>query len=229
MTESVKDLVAVARAAAREIGDTGIVGYSLEDIEQDAVLWLLEHPAVTANAQFDDGRYNVAQLVSRLKHELGHILERQRQAAGPRPYVSLYDRDVVEAALPVVWDPEHHPDREEDAGDTTRGMRDPQAHVRWIVVAADVQRAYARVVAKGSALDSAMFRHYCWGDAWDTVADAVGIPRSTLQRRAGDVVTSILVELNGSSPQWEERRVMRKAQSNASALAHTRADYGGEQ
>ena len=225
MSDSLYD---IARLAARELVYGGdLPGSILEDVEQEAILWVIENPGQVKDCLFPDGAYNTPRLIGRIRRGLRPVLDAERDAVygGPRPFVSRYDRDTVEAVLPHILDPNSappHEDAPEGAYSSIAKSIDVSKFNRWTVMRADVADA---LKALGEPDRNLLVAHYVAGKTWESVALKVGVPKTTVYRRAQGALDDMLDHLNGDGPEYHPGR---RAISNATARAITDRDYGGE-
>lgn len=224
MTESLYD---IARHAARDLVYGGdLPGHLLEDVEQEALLWTIENPNEVADCQFEDGGYNVDRLIGRIRRGLRGLLEAERDAAygGPRPFVSRYERETVEAVLPYVLDPHSAPPHEEAAEGSYVGAAravDTTKFNRWTVMRADVHEGLRRLDGPDKNL---LVARYVAGMTFTALASSRGVGKATAHRRVAQALDALMEHLNGDYRAPAGRRVI----SNAAARAITERDYGGE-
>lgn len=138
----------IARAAARQVAPSHAGFTTEEDLAQEGILWLLEHPERVENATLPDGTLYHNRLVAEVSRHLIKLARRERERAGQfSPDRFAYSVQMVELVLPAVFDSNYRPPQL-DAKGQPRGKSDPAALTNWQVLVADVRRAVEAVCDK---------------------------------------------------------------------------------
>lgn len=178
----------------------------VEDLRQEGVTWLLEHPNRVDHA-FRNGPTGggYGTLVAEMrKHFYESGADRPPgEVVRSRHHEDKYTPGLVAKAFPGVFDPDYIPVDAPDQGDW---MSDDQSESveRWRALVADVDRA---VTAYGrySANIRLVFRLEGLGDTYRAVAKEEGIGVATLSRRHAEVLEWLTDWLNGMDPNREKK------------------------
>jgi hypothetical protein len=194
-------------AARKHAGAKNLPRHMVEDLRQEGVTWLLEHPNRVEHSIRRDGNVSFGQLVSEMRkhfHESG--VDRPPGEVVRRQHVEpKYTPGLVARAFPGVFDPDYIPVDAPDQGDWMVERQD--AVERWRALVADVDRA---VTAYGrySANIRMVFRLEGLGDTYRSVAADEGIGVATLNRRHTEVLEWLTDWLNGLDPNRERKDEM---------------------
>jgi hypothetical protein len=202
-----------------------------DDLEMDAVEWLLRHPQRIEHATFEDGGVNLGQLVAEIAPVLARTARREKMRAlgmDPREQ-SKYTRVAVERALPAVWDPGYRPSRAEG-----RGASDPATRGAWEATVLDMKRAVGEVCTRED--ERVLFTTYALEARGREAEFFSKTPRADVASRSRRIVTQILDFLNGEyTVELDEVDALlvegpgsRHPISNAHARAIQTSQYGGE-
>lgn len=144
--ERFSQLYEIAQKAARLVAPNHVGFTTEEDLSQDGILWLLEHPERVERAALPDGTLFVNRLVGEVARHLTRIARKERERAGQLVNVDrfAYSAKMVEIVLPGVFDPNYRPPQEDAAGQP-RAKTDPAALSNWQTLVADVRTAIEAV------------------------------------------------------------------------------------
>lgn len=218
--------VFAARKAARFTHQHYAPYVEYEDMLQEALVWVWQHPERVEHAQFEDGNLNQPQLVSEIMVYLTPRAKRAKAAAlgVSTRYQSRYTFEAVEAVLPALWDttPTATPGTPETAG---RGAPDPAYGGGFAAAVMDVQRAYDRTVSKpGKKL---LFVTYGMGVKGREAQYFSGTNRMEIEPRVRRIVQTMVDFLNDEPWQYHEGPGSRHVMTNAQANAITDSGYDG--
>lgn len=140
-------ILSIAKRAARRMRSKSV---DLDDLTQEATLWLLEHPGRVDRCVLPDGNYYYPQieaevitgcLVPYVERESVFFYRRDTEAD------YRYTPKVVELALPGVFDSQYRPPflQGDDKVTTTK---DPTTVDNWTCFVADVSRAMSVVCSE---------------------------------------------------------------------------------
>src|SRR6478735_2271075 len=141
------EMMQAARYAAEAIVRKWPRLYEREDVEQEAALWLVEHPERVERARLDSGELYIPQVVAEVLKPLARQAKKDRaKALGVSTrYQSTYTREQVEVILASAWsEADEHPVivQENETGITAK--TDPAYGGNFPVQVLDVRRAMAR-------------------------------------------------------------------------------------
>lgn len=144
--ERFSQLYEIAQKAARLVAPNHVGFTTEEDLAQDGILWLLEHPERVERAALPDGTLFVNRLVGEVARHLTRLARKERERAGQFVNVDrfAYSAMMVELVLPGVFDPHYRPPQEDAAG-RPRAKTDPAALTNWQTLVADVRTAIEAV------------------------------------------------------------------------------------
>lgn len=189
------------RAAAAHVRSKGLPGHMREDLTQEGILWLLEHPGEVEAARDRSGKPYTSRLVGRIRM---HYVQTGMDKAGEDPFIEQkYTPDMVALAFPAVYDPEYVPFREKSEAGERFARKDPAEGNNWQAVVADVSSAvdaYGRV-SEGIRW---VWMHEVLGESYDTLAARMGVSRSTAYRKVQDTLAWMADWLNGIYGEPEE-------------------------
>ena len=136
----------IARTAARQVAPAHQGFTTEDDLAQDGILWLLEHPERVGRATLPDGTLFFNRLVGEVAKQLVRSARKERERAGQlvREDRFAYSVRMVEIVLPAVFDSNHRPPQLDTRG-MPRAETDPAALTNWQVLVADVRRAVEAV------------------------------------------------------------------------------------
>jgi len=163
-----------------------------EDMIQEALLWLLEHPqrvAEGASAEFPVA----GSLLGDLMRYLVPLARRERRTRYGWRAVgqSVYAPEQVRELLPSVWTGEgvvHEASEVRPAADPAEGNT-------WLTMVVDVRWAVEECLTDDEK--ALLFEHYVLGRDWPTIAQAMGVTESALWSRSARLVSRICDVLNG--------------------------------
>lgn len=138
-------MYAVAGSAARTVASTYNGFVTVEDLQQEGVLWLLEHPERVENHTLPDGTIHFTGLAFELISKLVRTARREKERAGAVQVERYaYTVRMVELVLPGVFDPTYHPPQTIEGG-MPRAATDPASLTNWQAMVADVRKAIDEV------------------------------------------------------------------------------------
>lgn len=138
-------LYRVARGAAKALTPIAHGVVPQDDLVQEGVLWLYQHPERVEHATLPTGDLYYSQLVAEAARFLAGVVRAERQQAGVFDPEDRYAYSVrmVEIVLPSVFDRNYEPPRPPDG--MPRGHGDPAEGGNWQAMALDVKRAVLEV------------------------------------------------------------------------------------
>src|SRR5674476_851964 len=109
--EQFAELFPIAKAAARAVYGGNQDYVDVDDLTQEAMLWLLEHPKRVKHAHLPNGGIYWPRIVSEVCKVLDAYVGRERlEAQGYEPFKNYkYSEGLVELVLPAVFDPSYRP------------------------------------------------------------------------------------------------------------------------
>lgn len=216
-------------------------GLDQADGSQQGWLFVYQHPAQMLR-WFDEDNYSPAVACKILARSLRNELENygqdlKAQAVGySRDDLAWYDKAMVRALLPAMFDPEAwldgglpaNGDEDEDEANTKRARRKTvllSEGNNWIATLADLSQAYAKLGKDDRDILAAFHR-----DSWQNnmLAEVYGISKQTMSDRHDRAVKRLVDLLGGPKPAWPHDGscehpfngwVGRRAVSNAAARA----------
>src|SRR5690606_38386530 len=168
-------------AARKHAGAKNLPRHMIEDLRQEGVTWLLEHPNRVEHAFRNQNHGSASTLVAEMRkhfHESG--VDRPPGEVVRRQHVEpKYTPGLVAKACPAVVDPDYVPVDAPGEGDWMTGRT--AAVERWRALVADVARA-VDAYGRYSANIGFVFRHEALGDGYREIAEDEGIALKTLHR-----------------------------------------------
>jgi DNA-directed RNA polymerase specialized sigma24 family protein len=210
----------------------GYVEYA--DLIQEGNLWVIRHPATVRN-RMDDGRRGEARLVGQLAKAMERSARRDRAASMGFKVEdeAFYQRTLVEAALPGIWDDEYLIKAPQDEY-TTEGSRhrtDQSETSNWLVTVLDVRSAWERAELNESVRIALTLR-YRDGLRLSQVAAELRVSDTTASNYIDRGIRALINELGGRPPaqcgpdcECGQGVGRRKVISNAEANARTEENY----
>lgn len=187
------ELYRVAQFAARKVRSDFA---DVDDLTQEAMLWLLEHPKRVDHALLPDGTLFTQRLASEVieKSLIPYAQAQERQSSGVEPEVQyLYSARVVEIVLPAVFDRDYRPPFLEQS-DRVTTTADPTTADNWTAMVVDVARAVAAVCS--TADRQVLFSRSVGGWTWDRFAAVYTMSSETYRLRYHDALRRIVLFLN---------------------------------
>lgn len=220
----------IARKAAVDVTAAFAAHVDLEDMTQEAVVWLVEHPREVERRMDGKGGVYVAQLIADIQRHLNQIArEEYRAATGKDPLEGQpYNPATVRRLLPAAWTDEG-PEKVSDG--QPRARKDPREGNAWGTAVLDVRQALDEAV--GTAAKRYLFRHYVQGETWPAVAAAEGVEEGTAKMAASRAVRAMVAWLNGDAREPRPGRTLsdgpgtRRVRTNHAAQSVTDAAYEG--
>jgi RNA polymerase sigma factor (sigma-70 family) len=227
--ESQPLLLQAAREVARQFA-----GYvSLEDMQQEALLWALSNPRkVSEYIGDEDKKQGSRMLYASVRNRLRWVAVREKAArVGYSPAdLAWYSVEQIEKELlPCVFDPEKWASPPKDGEDLgVRSTADPAHGNGWMAMLADVADAMGKLPYETRRMLELKFRED-WSQR--AIAGWFGIAESSVSERLDRAYRKIHQLLGGDRPEYEEDEIRigrRAVLSNAAAQAITGAEYAGE-
>jgi DNA-directed RNA polymerase specialized sigma24 family protein len=212
-----------ASAVARRYGSVTTV----DDMRQSGWEWVLSHPARLEHHRLPDGTLFRNNLTSDLIRHLTELAKQERAAAQGVPWDDqyAYNAGVVDLVLPAVWDARYRPPAVEAR---TRSVADPAVAGNWEAMVADVRRAVDALPLSQRRVLFAYYGH-ARGGGWREAAATLGMSKTAANDIGREAIASVVDTLNGIPDDVEPKYVgTRRVESNASAMARTANDWGGE-
>lgn len=190
------------RAAYAHVAGKGLPVHMREDLTQEGVLWLLEHPQRVRHARLSDGTLYGSALVSEIrKHYVSSGADRHQ---GNEAFVDTeWTPRMVETVFPAVYDPEYKPFREGTEPGERFAKRDPSEANTWLALIADVSSA---VDALGKSSDAVRFiyRHAVLHESYLAIAQVEGVSDWTARQRVVQGLQWMSDWLNGERAEFED-------------------------
>lgn len=223
------------RAAAAQVARRyrGYITYA--DLAQEGRIWVMRHPG-TVRARLDDGRRGDFRLTNQLAKHMDRLARKEKAATShymPEDE-AFYQRTIVEAALPSIWDDEYLLKAPEDdmATEPHRRRSDGSETSNWLVTVLDVRSAWERADMDEKWRLALAYRY---GDGLRIyqISALLECADSTTQTYISKGVRALIDELGGEAPgrcppdcECGDGLGSRRVMSNAEARARTDADYG---
>ena len=189
------ELYRVARAAGAGVAAQHAGFVTADDMTQEAVLWLLEHPRRVAHHRLPTGELHfnllVAEVVSRHLSPLAQ-LERAEVTGGSLEDRYTYSVKVVELVLPAVFDPNFEPPLVPDG--QPRAANDPSEGNNWRALVLDVTRAVSKVCSVEDK--RVLFTRSVGGWTWARFGEAYTQSGESFRRRYKDALQRVAAHLN---------------------------------
>lgn len=203
-----------------------------EDMIQEALLWLMEHPGRVGRQADGDGVLYAPTLVTELmsRHLIPMARRERRARYGWRADgEGRYTPAQVRRLLPAVWTKE----RPQQEVSEIRPVTDPAEGNTWVTMIMDVEWGMEEALGSAREDRAILFRHYALGESWATLAASLGLSEDVLRKRASRSVLAICDVLNGVVNEDAPRPGTtlgdgpgtRRAVSNAHARAITDSSY----
>lgn len=218
--------------AAREVARQFAGHVSLEDMQQEALLWALSNPKKVREYLDDqeDPKRGTRMLYAGVRNRLRWVAVREKAArVGYSPAdLAWYSVEQIEKELlPCVFDPEkwaNPPQEGENLG--VRSTTDPAHGNGWMAMLADV----ADAMSKLSQPTQIMLRWKFRDDLTQRqIAGLAGVAESSVSERLDRAYRKIHQLLGGDRPEYEPDEIGRRhVLSNAAAQAITSGEYAGE-
>jgi hypothetical protein len=200
-------------AARKHVGAKNLPRHMVEDLRQEGVTWLLEHPNRVEHAFRNQNHGSASTLVAEMRkhfHESG--ADRPPGEVVRRQHIEpKYTPGLVAAVLPGAFDPDYIPLDSPDQGDW---MGDRSESVeRWRALVADVNKALT-AYGRYSKNVIMLFRHEALGDTYKEIGRDEGYSHVTVSARCAEVLQWLSDYLNKLDPdrdksdemptRWEE-------------------------
>lgn len=216
-----ESLAFIAQAANEVRRKYPMVG--LEDLQQEAALWVLSHPGKVKEFLADENeKRGEAMLYKSLRRELvRYAREEKAHQAGYRPQDEAFytAAQLEDELLPALWDREAWstgPIGQEGGG---RSATLASERGNWMASLVDAGEAFARLNEGDQLVIEQLFRY---GAKQRDVARYLGVTESTMSERIDKILRRMVEHLGGARPEGYPKR---KAMSNAQAQAVTSKDY----
>lgn len=221
--------IAAAQVARRYRGFS-----TFDDLVQEGYVWALKHPK-TVQSRLEDGRRGEHRLIQGLARHMEKQARRERAASlGYRPEdEAFYQRQLIEAALPAVWDDDMLTNPPFEAEEGPKRRTDGSETPNWLVTVLDVREAW-RTAEMDLDWRVAMAYRYADDMRIYQIADAMEIAPQTVSRYIDRGINAMIAVLGGRhpgqcNPECEcgegKRAGYRRVMSNAEAQARTDDDY----
>ena len=174
MSDQTEELTKIAGIAASKVYQRYRDYVTREDLVQEALLWLLEHPHRVERAVLADGSRAISQVVKELTAPLVRYAKAEQDAAiGPvEEAQEFYTSEWIEYVLPGVFDRWFRPHAVE-SGDLSEDL--------WSAMVADLEKAVNAVSTNEDR--RVLFARSVGGWSWQRFSDEYGQSRTTWQRR----------------------------------------------
>lgn len=224
-------------------------GLGQEDAAQQGWLFVFQHPEAIER-WFDTDNYSVEVACKILARSLRNEVQKYGEQVKAQVLgyhaddVAYYDRGMVKALLPAMFDPEAWLDRglppEGEGDEDAEAERQRRKTVllsegnTWVATLADISQAYARLEDEDKGILAGFHR-----DNWsnDMMAQAYGLPKQTMSDRHARAIKRLVNKLGGERPAWPHDHtcehpfdgwVGRRSISNGAARAYQSSVYEDE-
>lgn len=199
-TQQPLDVAAVigAQAYACKLRYPGIV--EQEDLEQEAWVWVLEHPdRVKEREETEDSSLGAYRLGQDLWKVMDAYARREKaQRAGYQPEDEIFISDaVINVVLPSVLKGDPTPPERE--GERVANTSDPAEGGGWLATYMDVKIAWEKADLTGRQRDL-LVSYYRDGYTQAQVADALGVSQQTVAKRLKYARGKLIEKLGGREP-----------------------------
>jgi DNA-directed RNA polymerase specialized sigma24 family protein len=218
----------VVRSVSNGVGKQQRYIIPVEDLQQDAWLWVFQNSRKVSGWLEDDdspsGKHARGMLSSSLRVHLHGICQKhrvERDGTLPGDYY-FYTKAVVEAFLPDVFEPEAGTTMTAAAprGTYVTSSKQPSEGFEYQAMLTDVRRGFQSLPAADKALLYDRFAH--GGLEVGIMAASMDKPERTVRYQLSRAVNRIIRALGGEQP-----RRMREVKSNAAAVAQTQEQERG--
>lgn len=192
--ERFSELHRVAQAAGRLVAAQHAGYVTAEDMTQEAILWLLEHPERVDNHTLPSGELHFKQLVGEVvTRRLSKVAQRERdESAGGSPEDRYaYSVRVVELVLPAVF--EEQAPKAISYGQVY-STSDPAESGNFNALVIDVRTAIAAVCSSEDR--KVLFTRALGGWTWAKFGDVLELSGETYRQRYWDALRRIVAYLN---------------------------------
>lgn len=193
--EQFAELYRIAHGAATAISTSNAGFVTFDDMRQDAMLWLLEHPSRVEHNRLPDGTLAYQRLVSEVCRPLVTIAQRERrEALGYDPGDDYkYSTRLIMLVLPAVFDPDYRPPGL-DGSDKVATTSDPAAADNWTAFVADVKRGIDAVCSASDR--QVLFTRSVGGWTWREFEERRKYGKDYYRDRFFDAIERICTFLN---------------------------------
>jgi len=194
--EQFAELFPIAKAAARAVYSGNQDYVDMDDLTQEAMLWLLEHPKRVEHAHLPDGGIYWPRITSEVCAVLNAYVGKERlEARGYEPFEHYkYNARLVELVLPGVFDPTYRPPGLDNSDRVTTNS-DPAAGDNWATFVVDVRRAVKAVCSKQDR--QVLFTRVVEGWTWAEFGERRPQSEISYRRRYHAAVDRICAFLSG--------------------------------
>lgn len=211
----------------------GYITYA--DLVQEGFFWVLKHPA-TVEARLEDGRRGEQRLVNQLAKHMEKQARKERASSlryQPEDE-AFYQRTLVEAALPAIWDDNMMLKAPDDDYTTEPHRRhsDGSETSSWLVTVLDIRSAWQKAEMDLNWRTALAYK-YGEGLRDYQIAQLLEVSETTARTYVDRGIKAIIRELGGSAPgrcppecECGEGIGSRRVISNAEARARNDEAYG---
>jgi len=190
------------RAAATIVADRRYAEFmDLDDMTQEALVWLVEHPTRVERATDERGQLYLGQILAEVGRHLSGIARQEyTRATGRDPLEGArYTPAKVRSLLPATWTGEGP---EKPADGQPRGKASPARGGDHITGVWDVREALDKTVSRQD--QGILFRLYVLGATSEEVAEKVDLTATAVRARAHRAVKAVCTWLNG---EWRQEKL----------------------
>lgn len=181
-----------------------------EDLQQEAWVWVLEHPAKIKEHKANE---NVRLAAYELGKDIWGVMDRyarkeKAQKAGYDVADDIFVSDaVINLVLPSVLKGDPTPPSRD--GERVSNTSDPAEGGNWLATYLDVKKAWLAANLTGKQRDL-MVSYYRFEDTQQELSQALGITQSAVARRLKAARSKLIDQLGGRKPREpESQRVAR--------------------
>lgn len=190
-------LYRVARSAARSVAASAPGVVDVEDLTQDGLLWLLEHPQRVEHATLPDGSLYFTRIVGEVARHLSGLIRNELALAGrldPSDRYA-YSVKVIDLVLPYVMDPvgSMAPPVQVETG-MPRSQSDPAESGNWHAMVMDLKTAVEKVCSLEDK--RVLFTRAVGGWTWQHFGEVLPMSGETYRLRYWDAIKRIAIYLN---------------------------------
>ena len=165
-----------------------------DELQQEAITWLMSHPDRVKHHSFSDGSIYGRGLILEVQGVLSRLCRNEmNEATGVFPADQYaYQESLIEVLLPGVWDENYRP--VSPSGEKVSASTDPAEGNNFSVAVCDVRRAMAHACTIQEM--RSLYLHAALALTWVDAQEFSGIGRETLRTKYREGIHAIAVFLN---------------------------------
>lgn len=189
----------LAFQAARSASQSGRGIVPLDDLVQEARLWLVSHPEKVQRWR-DEGKHGQNKVRKACKQHCLTVVQRERRRmSGLRAGDSyFYSAAVIAELLPYIWEPEDWISGSAAPMDDVRSLPRPSEGNNRLAMIADVRSAFAKLQEQDQ--QTLALLHKDGGSTYESVAVMFEVHERTVRRREERILDRMVELLGGENP-----------------------------